>query len=401
MTAAATGDLGIYAHVPFCKHACPYCDFYKIELRDRPARARLDFPAQLGRELELALDAEPGLRARSLETIYFGGGTPTTLVPAAVGELIARIRACFAPNADVPEVTLEANPENLTEGRAAQWAAAGVTRLSIGVQSFAPEDLARLERLHRPETILDAVRHARDAGIRNISLDLMFALPGQTMAGWLANLRGALALEPEHLSFYGLTLHEGTPFWDEHRAGSLRPLDEDAQAAMYEAGAELLIAAGFEHYEISNFARPGFRSRHNQRYWMRRDVLALGPGAHGSIGALRWHNPEDLDGWARAIAEGRLARQGVERLDARQALCEALFCHLRRAEGIMRDQAPELFRAVAPLARRLAETPGAEGWFRIDEERIALTRAGWLVSDALVERLAGADEPPESAGFVT
>lgn len=378
-------DLGLYLHVPFCKHACPYCDFYKMELRERPARERLDYPAHLGAEHALLLDAHAELAARPLATIYFGGGTPSTLSPAGVAALIATLKARHGAGGAI-EVTLEANPENLTPARCAAWRAAGVTRLSIGVQSFDDGDLVKLERLHGPRTIATAVANARAAGIDNLSLDLMFALPGQTRAAWLAGLRRALDLAPDHLSFYGLTIHEHTPFDDAHRAGALVLPAEDEQAAMYLEGAALLAAAGFEHYEISNFARPGRRSRHNTRYWSRAEVVGLGPGAHSSLGALRWNNPPDIDAWKAALEEQRLARTPPEALAPEAALDEALFCGLRRAEGFALDD------GARPAARRFAvwlDSPTGRraldaGWVARAGGRAWLTPAGWVRSDALL-----------------
>lgn len=379
-----TLNRGIYIHVPFCKHACPYCDFYKLELRDRPARARLDFPARIAREAELRRASDPDWFAAPIETIYFGGGTPSTLVPEAVGELVAGLLTMFPRGENPPEITLEANPENLTEGRARKWKDAGITRLSIGVQSFHDADLKLLERLHEPATIDVAVAHARAAGFGNISLDLMFALPGQTLPGWLANLRRALELGPDHLSFYGLTYHEGTPFEVARRSGRLTPLDEELQAAIYLEGAALLEAAGFEHYEISNFARPGFRSRHNQRYWRRTDVIALGPGAHGNVGARRWANVEDLDAWAAAVDGGRFAESESGDVATDIAAQERLFTALRRSDGIMRVEDDELYRAcVGWLSAK-----GDPRWMVIDGERARLTREGWLVSDTIIAGIA-------------
>lgn len=377
-------SLGLYVHVPFCKHACPYCDFYKLELRDRPARARLDFPGQLRRELGLLAAAEPGLCDQRLATVYLGGGTPSTLVPASVAEMLTEWRTLF-PTAPDAEFTLEANPENLTESRARQWHSAGFTRLSIGLQSFNPAELKLLERLHEPATITEAMGRAREAGFQNISLDLMFALPGQTLNGWMDNLRRAVELEPEHLSFYGLTWHEGTPFTAALEQGRLHELEEDVQAEMYLRGAAFLEEAGFEHYEISNFARPGFRSRHNARYWSGQDVVGLGPGAHSRLGTRRWSNPENLDAWATAVEAARPPRTGIESPTAGEQAWEALFTGLRRVEGIERATNPELHTACLHWARDNA--PDAARWMESTPERARLTREGWLVSDAILGAL--------------
>jgi len=375
-----SGDLGIYIHVPFCKHACPYCDFYKIELRDRPARARLEFPAMLAMELRLLMAEYPDLPARPLSTIYFGGGTPSTLVPEAVGDLVAELKGAFV-SADT-EITLEANPENLTPERCAKWRAAGVTRLSIGVQSFAERDLKQLERLHDATAIRRAIANARAAGFGNISIDLMFALPGQSQLDWESNLTQALDLAPDHISFYGLTYHEDTPFEKWRAERRITEIDEDSQADMYLAGAALLEREGFDHYEISNFARPGFRSRHNQRYWSRADVIALGPSAHSNLGALRWHNPPDIDQWGQALALGRLPRVPTETLDDRARMEERLFTGLRRRDGFGAKDDADLYQTLSSwiLEHRAVE----QGWVELSEDRVSLRPEGWLICDAII-----------------
>jgi len=380
---AAGRDLGVYVHVPFCKHACPYCDFYKIEMRERRARERLDFPYLVAREHRLSVGADRAISARPLASIYFGGGTPSVLSPAGVDGLVRSILQLHP--ASSPEVTLEANPENLTPARCDAWRGAGITRLSIGAQSFAASDLERLERLHEPETIPSAVRNARAAGFQNISLDLMFGLPGQELGDWLGNLAAALALEPEHLSFYGLTIHEGTSFSEQFDRGELPLPGEDVQAEMYLQGARMLEEAGFEHYEISNFARPGFRSIHNQRYWRAQDVVGLGPGAHSSVGERRWRNPDSLDAWRDSIAAGRLAATEPEVLGEEACTEEEVFRRMRRREGFDAAGGGAADRA---FSRWLESPPGCEalrrGWVTREGGRLRLSRDGWLVSDSIL-----------------
>jgi oxygen-independent coproporphyrinogen-3 oxidase len=386
--------LGIYIHAPFCRHACPYCDFYKTELRDHPARARLDFPGQIEAELALLLDSDAVLGGSSLETIYIGGGTPSTLSPKGVATLLEQIGRRFGSTPI--ETTMEANPENLTPLRAEAWRRAGFNRISVGVQSFQPRELELLERLHGPTTIEAGIRAAQNAGFDNISVDLMFALPGQRMDDWIQNLRRAVDLMPQHISFYGLTWHEGTPFSEQLRRGLLREADEGLQEEMYLAGVSLLMEHGYEHYEISNFARPGFRSRHNERYWSRSDVLGLGPGAHSNVAQRRWRNPDDLEGWRESIAGGKLPRVDVEELDGKETLAEALFTALRRAEGIHAKESRQLHRMTFEWLKR--QPSDARCWFaHADEERIALNARGWLVSDSIIESVL-LQSPPISLG---
>lgn len=388
---ADTDSLGLYAHVPFCRHACPYCDFYKIELRDRRARERLEFPGWLEREHRLLLEAHPELATRPLESVYLGGGTPSTLSPAGVSQLLETIAARHP--ASHPEVTLEANPENLTFARCLAWKTAGVTRLSIGAQSFLQRDLDRLERLHAAETIPHALENARKVGFDNASIDLMFGLPDQTIDEWMDNLAAALALEPEHISFYGLTIHEETPFFVQHRSGTLIPSIEEDYARMYLEGARFLEQAGFEHYEISNFAKPGFQSLHNRRYWRARDVTGIGPGAHSSVGGLRWLNPDDIDSWKAALAGDNLPRTLPERLDRAEELEEELFRLMRTREGFDRTSgriSDEVF--FAWLSRPAGQEALGRGWVRVSGNAAWLTAEGWLVSDSIL--LAAVAENP-------
>lgn len=355
-----------------------------MELRERPARERLEYPKYLANEHALMLAATPSLATRPLESIYFGGGTPSVLSPNGVVELIAAIRARHAMGTEI-EVTLEANPENLTPGRCDAWRAAGINRLSIGVQSFVERDLQRLERLHHAPTIHRAVENARVARFENISIDLMFGLPGQTLDEWKYNLQQAVALRPQHLSFYGLTIHEHTPFQTDFDAGRLKLPDEDTQAEMYLWGTEYLQREGFEHYEISNFAREDFRSVHNQRYWRGDDVIGFGPGAHSSHGKWRWQNAENLDAWRAAVRDGKLPRTVPEELSFDAWKDELLFRRLRTREGFSRDeQTPEtrlFFKWLdSPSGNRAAQ----EGWIEESNGRARFTAEGWLRSDGLL-----------------
>ena len=310
------------------------------------------------------------------------------LRPADVRRLIRTL--LDRHDGSAPEITLEANPENLTPARCHAWRDAGITRLSIGVQSFQTKDLERLERLHTPELIPQVVENARLAGFENISLDLMFALPGQTLNEWRDNLRAAIALRPQHISFYGLTIHENTPFFDERRAGKLREIDDELQAEMYLWGSRFLRDEGFEHYEISNFAVPGFRSVHNQRYWNKDDVVGLGPGAHSNLGAWRWFNPDDLDGWREGLRAGSLPRAKPSQLDEEGDVEEELFRRLRRAEGFSSSgggASPKLF--FEWLDTGIGRQAENEGWIAREGKRARLTPEGWLRSDAILLSILG------------
>lgn len=375
-----------------------------MELRDRPARTRIEYPEQLAEEHALVLRAHPGLVERPLATIYFGGGTPSVLSPAAVGDLIRCVRARHGDSA--AEITLEANPENLTRARCDAWREAGINRLSIGVQSFHERDLKRLERLHDIETIYRAVENARETGFNNLSIDLMFGLPDQTLDEWQDNLRRAAALQPEHLSFYGLTIHENTPFFDENRARRLALPGESIEAEMYLWGSSFLREHGYEHYEISNFARPERRSAHNQRYWLGEDVVGLGPGAHSLLDNQRWQNAENLDDWLRAICKRQLARSEPHLLGREEEIEETVFRRMRTAGGFSREgnnPADRLFFdwLQTPTGRAAA----AQSWIDEDETSARLTTEGWLVSDALllnmVKNIHHEERPGKKAGYAT
>jgi oxygen-independent coproporphyrinogen-3 oxidase len=314
---------GVYVHLPFCPYICPYCDFAKWAWDD--ARAA-EYLAALQAEIAHA----PQLRAH---TLFFGGGTPTTYDAAAIGELIARIRARWELPADA-EVTVEANPDPTLPARLAGLRAAGVSRLSIGVQSFVADELRVLGRRHSADDVAHAVAAARAAGFTNVSIDLIFGTPGQTEASWNASLDAALALGVEHISCYGLTIEEGTPYalWFARDPGAFA--DDTLEARLYTIAIERLGAAGFEHYEISNWARPGFRCRHNAGYWRNDPYLGLGVGAASYLDGVRSVHTRDLVEYARAASSGAPIPGDFEQLGGAAQAGEAIMLALRTAEGV-------------------------------------------------------------------
>lgn len=373
-------DLGVYVHVPFCKHECPYCDFTKFSIKGHPASLRANFPGFVGREIS----AFPETPALPLQTIYLGGGTPSLLVPESLAQLLAALRGRFG---EATEVTLEANPENITAARLKDWAALGINRLSIGIQSFEQQDLLRLERLHSVETLEKALALVAEGPIANWSGDLMFALPGQSVEGFLRNLERLVEFAPQHVSFYGLTIHEGTPFFEEHRGGKLVQPGEEAEEAMYRRGHELLEAKGFTHYEVSNYAKPGSRSAHNQRYWQQAPVLGFGPGAWSQWGALRWMAEDDYTSWTSCLEKGETTRRRLERCTPRELLKEQLFAALRQKEGFVVSTNTML----AAVLEQWLNTPTGlqvlENEWVVAGDCVRLTLEGWLRWDALVQRL--------------
>jgi oxygen-independent coproporphyrinogen-3 oxidase len=374
-----TEPLGLYIHVPFCASICGYCHFTRV-LAD-PALERRYVDAVV-REIR---NATPTANSTPVaDTIYFGGGTPSLLAPADIGALIRACREAFdvAPGA---EVTLEANPDTVSEERLAGYRAAGVNRLSLGVQSYRDQELARLGRRHDAGRARAAFREARAAGFDNVSLDLMLALPEQACADARESVEGLIALEPEHASVYLLELHPGTPLGDAMAGpGGAIPDDDDA-ADMYLETMARLESAGFEQYEISNVARPGRRSRHNLKYWTDGEWLGFGCGAHSTAGAERWENIESVHQYIARIERGASPESARRRLSRREQLEEALFMALRLADGVEFDRIRTRYGVDVwrEWGERLAPFEEA-GLIQRDARRLRLTRQGMLLASSVM-----------------
>lgn len=377
----------VYIHVPFCRSRCRYCAFHSLPLGPATPDASPQVAAYrtyLLRELDLWAAR---LGRRPVESVFFGGGTPSLLPPDFQGAVLERIDRHFHLAAGA-EISMEANPESLLARRAADgYLAAGVNRISLGVQSLDDAFLSLLGRPHRRADVQRAVEHLRAAGCRNLGLDLMWGLPGQDAAHWLGTLEDALRLEPEHISAYGLTLESGTPLEREHAAGRLALPDEGAQERMYLEGIRLLAAHGLEQYEISNYARPGFCSRHNLGYWTGADYLGLGPAATSTLDGRRWTGTPDQMRWQADIDAGRPDHDA-----------EAITPHIRLEERLMlalRTRAGFELAEYTALSGRDFEadhgrwTRGLEhaGLARTAGGRLALTPRGLLVSNAVVADL--------------
>jgi oxygen-independent coproporphyrinogen-3 oxidase len=380
----AAQPMGVYVHVPFCGHKCHYCDFFSVV--DTQDRQRA-FAARLVEEIGAAAPRFP----RPVETVFFGGGTPT-LLGADRWAVILTALAHHLPggpqagNGPV-ETTVEANPETVSETLLAVLAAAGVNRISIGVQSFQPRHLRTLDRRHDPAAAARSVEAARAAGIENVSLDLIFGIPGQSLDEWRGDLEAALALEPSHLSCYGLTYEPNTPLAAGVRAGRVRPVGEDLEATMYEAAIDRLDRAGFEHYEISNWARPGRRCRHNMLYWNNGQWWPLGPGAAGHIAGWRWTNVPSLDDYLSG--SGLPPITGEERLDDDGRVGEVLMLGLRLVHGMPLDCVEELLAMGSrgrQRARAIERHVGAALLQRTDDH-LRLTRCGLLLADRVLADL--------------
>ncbi len=372
----------LYLHVPFCQRRCSYCDFAIAVRRRVPAR---DYVDALRRELELLGAAELGRPgAESLETLYLGGGTPSLLPAEAVTTLLAAVReACGGPGRgrdggpwDGIELTLEANPEDVTPERAAAWRRAGVNRVSLGAQSFDDRVLKWMHRSHDAARIGDAVRTLGRAGLGNVSLDLIFALPAELERDWGRDVAAALALAPAHVSLYGLTVEERTPLARWIARGRTAAPDDARYAEEYLAAHAWLAAAAYEFYEVSNAARPGWRARHNAAYWSGRPYLGLGPAAHSFDGRARRWNVAAWEAYRRALAAGRRPIAAEEVLTPAQRELERRYLALRTNRGLA-------LGTDGRLAARAARWVAA-GWARCPDARVRLTPEGWLRLDALV-----------------
>ena len=369
-------SLGLYLHIPFCSSICNYCNFN---------RGLFD-PLLKARYVE-ALDAEirrSAERGRPADTIYFGGGTPSLLEPDEIGRLIAACRETFAVAGDA-EVTLETNPETSSAGRMERFRAAGVNRISFGVQSFREPELKRLGRIHTADRAIAAVGEARCAGIDNISLDLMMWLPQQSRENWQESVEALIGVGPEHASLYLLELYPNAPLKEEMaRSGwSLAP-DDDA-AEMYLWSLERLDRAGYRQYEISNVARPGRESRHNLKYWTDGEWAAFGCGAHATTAGVRSRNVSSTEEYVRRIGEGQSAVSEERRLTPAERLEEALFTGLRLSAGldveaVGRRYGVDVWKRFGP---RLV--PFLEGGLLVrDGARLRLTREGMLLANEIM-----------------
>jgi len=362
-------EVHLYLHIPFCHHLCPYCGFYK----HTPGRlANRDFVDALLAETDLR-----GAAGLAPKTVYFGGGTPSLLSPSLLGRLMLGLKSRFDLSA-VEEWTLEANPATFDLDKARLMRELGVDRISLGVQSFSTSTLATLGRDHTPDDAVEAFETLREAGFGNLSLDLMFSIPGQDLASWRKDLDRAVALAPEHVSAYNLTYEEDTEFLARHERGEL-DADEDRDATLFLEAIDTLGGAGFSHYEISNHARPGFESRHNRAYWSGADYLGLGPGAVSTISGVRWKSLPDTAAYVRALQAGIDPRVEVETLTEEDRRLEALAMRLRTREG-----APlELLPSLDPLESLLEE-----GWIEVRSGHVILTRSGKALADPIAVRLA-------------
>ncbi len=371
---------GLYIHVPFCSSVCPYCDFAVTVAGEDRRGAYLDAV-----EREIALVRDHGL---CFDTVYFGGGTPSSLTPDQLGRILSTI----GDNLELAPVTthhLEINPEDVDDATAAGWRGLGFSFASLGIQSFDDDALRFLGRRHSATDAGRAAETLLDAGFATVSVDLIFGLPGQTSDDWRRQLETALEIGVHHLSCYQLTVHDGTIFGRRRARGELDELDEDGQAELYLLIHEILGAAGWEGYEVSNFAAaPDHRSAHNRKYWDHTPYIGLGPSAHSFVGRRRWWNERKVRLWTTALEDGRSPVDGGETLTDGELFFEAVMLGLRTAEGIDRDALRQRFGdELVTLDECAVERLTGEGLLRCDGTRIQPTPRGMAVAEGLVRSL--------------
>jgi len=370
---------GIYLHIPFCSQACHYCNFHF----STSLKGKNDFVAALLKEISLQ---QGYIGGEAVETIYFGGGTPSLLKPSELQTILDGLQGAFHPPAGV-EITLEANPDDMTVEKLRAWKAAGINRLSIGVQSFFEEDLRWMNRAHNASQAMECIGLAKDEGFTNISIDLIYGGPTLPDLRWKKNVEQALAWEIPHLSCYAMTVEPRTALDKMIRMHTIAPVDPDAQARQFLLLMDWLGAAGYEQYEISNFSLPGLRSRHNSSYWQGKKYLGLGPSAHSFDGASRQWNVANNAQYARSLLKGELLFE-KEDLTKVQQLNEYIMISLRTLEGADLAWLAQRFgTAEAQDLRQRAERYIREGKMVWKEERLALTKEGKLLADGIAADL--------------
>lgn len=378
---------GVYVHVPYCRVRCGYCDFNTYTASELRGTRQEDYAGEASAEVRFAGEVmrRAGLPAREVSTVFFGGGTPTLLPGNQLADMLAAIRDEWglAPGA---EVSIEANPDTVTPELVDTLAQAGFTRVSMGMQSAVPEVLATLDRTHQPEMVAKAVAWVKAAGLQ-VSLDLIYGTPGETLANWRTSLESAIACEPDHLSAYALIVEHGTKLARQIRRGEVAKPDDDLHATMYELADELLTEAGYEWYEISNWSSAeSTQSRHNRSYWTGEDWWAIGPGAHSHIGGVRWANVKHPAAYAERIARGVSPALERELLTAEDQRIERIMLESRLRTGIEIAQLDEAGRrAVASLI-----ADGLIDGKKALAGRVVPTLRGRLLSDTVVHQLLGA-----------
>jgi oxygen-independent coproporphyrinogen-3 oxidase len=377
---------GLYIHIPFCEHKCIYCDFYSLAPavpsdQDQSQTTMIArFLACLDHEIDL--QGEKFKSDDAYQTVFFGGGTPSLLAPAAVGKILKKLSAKFSIHPDA-EITLETNPGTVDVQKLKKFRDAGINRLSVGIQSFHDGDLRFLTRIHSSETARSCIRDAFEAGFEDVSIDLIFSLPRQTPERWRFNLEQAVALRPTHLSCYSLIVEPGTPLFSMVRNKLITPREPEADAGLYLSTIEFLSEHGYRQYEVSNFAKPGFESRHNKNYWNHTPYLGFGPSAHSYKDRKRWWNISDLGLYSEMLERGQLPLAGSEDLTGRQLQEETIFLGLRSG-GIDLEKYREQFGYdLLETYKKPADSCIREGLAFLQGNCFSLTARGYALCDEI------------------
>lgn len=374
---------GIYFHIPYCKNRCTYCDFY----------TQTDFSSKndLLQAMKMELNRRSNyLKNQTISTIYFGGGTPSTMQIDEIKELLDAVNQYYNVS-DYAEITLETNPDDLCEKYLKLLRKIGINRLSIGIQSFENEILAHIHRRHTAEQAINSVKQAQQYGFENISIDLIFGLPGETVASWKKQLRKGLELDVPHFSVYGLTYEKNTPLWKQWQKGKVMPIDDDMEVQMFDITRQTLQEAGYEHYEVSNFAKEGFQSRHNSNYWNGTPYLGIGPAAHSYDGISRRWNVASIRQYYQAVFADKTYFD-QENLTLFDRINDRIMLSLRTAKGIdlklfKTDFGEKYTEQLISDAKKIEV-----GKLKIDKEQIILTENGLLIADRIISELLRIDE---------
>ena len=372
------GEGGIYLHIPFCDTKCIYCDFYSITNHENKNR----FISSVLREIEYYSSS---LRNHKFDTIFFGGGTPSLLPREDFEKIFESLYKNYSISKN-SEITIEANPGTLTKEKLMEFRKLPINRMSFGVQSFIDTELQFLTRIHTADEAIKSVHAAQDSGYDNVNIDLIFALPGQTMEMWKYNLDKAIALNTKHISAYSLIFEEGTVLNNMKRLGKVKEADIDLETEMFDYTSEFFTSRGFEHYEISNFAKPGFQCRHNLKYWQREEYISFGPSASSFVGNKRWTNIKNLLKYLESIESGNEAKDFEEEIDDEKATTEFIFLGLR-SKGIDVNKFNRQFNinfkhkylhSISSLVNN--------GYAKMESDIFRLTRKGYAISDEIAAR---------------
>ncbi len=381
----------LYLHIPFCEHKCIYCDFYSIAQAESGKTRALQVDGFLSvLEAEIRLRAEEKRFNESVETIFFGGGTPSLLHPSEIERILNLLASRFSIQTNA-EITLETNPGTVNKQKLKDFHSAGINRISMGIQSFYDDDLRFLTRIHTSSEAKQCVLDAYAAGFKNVSFDLIFSLPGQSLQRWKSNLEQAIELQPTHISCYSLIVEPGTSLFSMVQSKQVIPLDTDSDAELYEFTIDFLTSHGFEQYEVSNFAKPHFKCRHNINYWNHTNYLSFGPSAHSFWKNERWWNVSNIAAYIEQLNKRILPLSGGEHLSETKLMEEAIFLGLR-SEGIDFEQFRMRFaRDLSIENSSIISELFQQGRARMEGGRFRLTAKGYLVCDEICQSFSLTD----------